>query len=319
MPCKKDVAVVRAIGIDTGKNTLHMIGLDEMGAIVLREKVSRNRIAIRLVNIPPCLIGIEAGMATHYMSRDLLALGHEVKQVPPAYAKPFRQGHKNDFRDAHAVAEAVQRPSTRCVPIKTDDQLDLQALHRVRSRLIGDRTAAINQVRGFLLEHGIAVRQGPRSLRQQLPQILATRTDVLSPRMLRIIGDIVDDWRYLDDRIERVTNEIEGLARTNMNCGQLMTVPGIGPIIASATVAAVGNGTAFAKGRDLPPGLAWCRNRCQPVIARSLAASRSAETAICVCSSSKAPAPFCSDRRVGQSTVLDPGSRLRRGVCIATF
>ena len=159
-PCKKDVAVVRTIGIDTGKNTLHMIGLDEKGAIVLREKVSRNRIAARLVNIPPCLIGIEAGMATHYMCRDLLALGHEVKQVPPAYAKPFRQGHKNDFRDAHAVAEAVQRPSTRCVPIKTDDQLDLQALHRVRSRLIGDRTAVINQLRGFLLEHGIAVTAG---------------------------------------------------------------------------------------------------------------------------------------------------------------
>src|SRR6478735_2280735 len=196
------------------------------------------------------LVGIEAGMATHYVARELGALGHDVKQVPPAYSKPFRQGHKNDFRDAHAVAEAVQRPSTRCVPIKSDDQLDLQALHRVRSRLIGDRTAVINQVRGFLLEHGIAVRQGPRSLRQQLPQILATRTDVLSPRMLRIIEDIVDDWRYLDDRIERVTDEIEGLARTDVNCGQLISVPGIGPIIASATVAAVGNGTAFAKGRD---------------------------------------------------------------------
>jgi transposase len=248
MPCKKDVAVVRAIGIDTGKNTLHMVGLDEKGAIVLREKVSRGRIAARLVNVPPCLIGIEAGMATHYLSRELLALGHQVKQVPPAYAKPFRQGHKNDFRDAHAVAEAVQRPSTRCVPIKTDDQLDLQALHRVRSRLIGDRTAVINQIRGFLLEHGIPVRQGPRFLRQQLPQILATRTDVLSPRMVRIIADIVDDWGYLDERIERVTDEIEGLARTEVSCGQLMTVPGIGPIIASAMVAAIGNGTA--KGRD---------------------------------------------------------------------
>jgi len=138
MPSKKDVEVVRAIGIDTGKNTLHLVGLDDKGAIILREKVSRGRIAARLVNVPPCLIGIEAGMATHYMSRELLALGHEVKQVPPAYARPFRQGHKNDFRDAQAVAEAVQRPSTRCVPIKTDDQLDLQALHRVRSRLIGD-------------------------------------------------------------------------------------------------------------------------------------------------------------------------------------
>jgi transposase len=250
MPSKADTGVARTIGIDTGKNTLHMIGLDEKGAIVLREKVSRTRIAARFVNLPPCLIGIEAGMATHYMARELVALGHEVKQVPPAYSKPFRQGHKNDFRDAHAVAEAVERPSTRCVPIKTDGQLDLQALHRVRSRLIGDRTAVINQLRGFLLEHGIPVRQGPRFLRRQLPQILATRTDVLSPRMVRIIGDVMADWEYLDERIERVTDEIEGLARADVSCGQLMTVPGIGPIIASAMVSAIGNGAAFAKGRD---------------------------------------------------------------------
>jgi len=137
MPCKTDVAVVHTIGIDTGKNTLHMVCLDEKGAIILREKVARSRIAARLVNVPPCLIGIEAGMASHHVARELLALGHEVKQVPPAYAKPFRQGHKNDLRDAHAICEAVQRPSTRCAPVKTADQLDLQALHRVRSRLIG--------------------------------------------------------------------------------------------------------------------------------------------------------------------------------------
>ena len=193
MSRKKVAAAAYSIGIDTGKNVLHVIGLDEKGAVVLREKVSRSRIAARLVNVPRCLIGIEAGMATHYMARELVALGHEVKQVPAAYAKPFRQGHKNDFRDAHAVAEAVQRPSTRWVPIKTDDQLDLQALHRVRSRLIGDRTAIINQLRGFLLEHGLPVRQGHCFLRQQLPQILATRTDLLSPRMVRIIGDLIHD------------------------------------------------------------------------------------------------------------------------------
>ena len=250
MPCKTDVAIACTIGIDTGKNTLHMIGLDEKGAIVLREKVSRGRITTRLVNVPQCLIGIEAGMASHYVARELLALGHEVKQVPPAYAKPFRQGHKSDFRDAHAIAEAVQRPSTRCVPVKTADQLDLQALHRVRSRLIGNRTAVINQLRGFLLEHGIPVRQGLRFLRQQLPQILATRTNVLSPRMVRIIGELMADWEYLDERIERVTGEIEALARADESCRRLMTVPGLGPIIASAMVAAIGNGTAFAKGRD---------------------------------------------------------------------
>ena len=128
MSHKTAASVAHTVGIDTGKNTLHLIGLDDKGAIVLREKIARGRIAARLANVPRCLIGIEAGMATHYVARELSLLGHDVKQVPPAYAKPFRQGHKNDFRDAYAVAEAVQRPSTRCVPVKTDNQLDLQVL-----------------------------------------------------------------------------------------------------------------------------------------------------------------------------------------------
>jgi transposase len=227
-----------------------MVGLDSYGAIVLREKVSRGRIASRFANLPPCLIGIEAGMATHYVARELAALGHEVKQVPPAYAKPFRQGHKNDFRDALAVAEAVQRPTTRFVPPKSNEQLDLQALHRVRSRLVSQRTAVINQIRGFLLERGIIVRQGLRFLRQLLPDILAKRTDVLSPRMVRIVSDLAGDWRQLDDRIETVTDEIETLAKSDDSCRRVMTVPGIGPIISSAMVAAIGNGSAFSKGRD---------------------------------------------------------------------
>ena len=227
-----------------------MIGLDEQGTIVLRETLARGRIARRLANASPCLIGIEAGMATHYVALELLALGHDVRQVPPAYAKPFRQGHKNDFLDAYAIAEAVLRPSTRCVPVKTDDQLDLQALHRVRSRLVGQRTAVINQIRSFLLERGIAVRQGPRFLRQRLPEILAKRIDVLSPRMIAIIEDLSGDWRRLDERVERVTEEIEQLAQGSESCRQLITVPGIGPLIASAMVAAIANGAAFAKGRD---------------------------------------------------------------------
>jgi transposase len=250
MPRRSTVHAATTIGIDMGKNTLHMVGLDSRGAIVLREKVSRGRIASRLANVPPCLVGIEAGMATHYVARELSALGHDVKQVPPTYAKPFRQGHKNDFRDAHAVAEAVQRATTRFVPAKTDEQLDLQALHRVRSRLVSERTAVINQIRGFLLERGIIVRQGLRFLRQQLPDILAKQTEALSPRMVRIVSDLAGDWRQLDERIKIVTDEIETLAKSDDNCRRVMTVPGIGPIISSAMVAAIGNGAAFARGRD---------------------------------------------------------------------
>ena len=152
------------------------------------------------------------------------------------------------FRDAHAVAEAVQRPTTRFVPAKTDEQLDLQALHRVRSRLVSERTAAINQIRGFLLERGIIVRQGLRFLRQLLPDILAKRADVLSPRMIRIVAELAGDWRRLDERIETVTDEIEALAKSDDSCRRVMTVPGIGPIISSAMVAAIGNGVAFARG-----------------------------------------------------------------------
>src|SRR6185503_6454707 len=249
MSRKTNTAAV-TIGIDPGKNTLHLIGLDARGAIVLREKVARDRIVARLANVSPCLIGIEAGMGTHYVTRQLLAIGHDARQVPAVYAKRFRQSHKNDFRDALAVAEAVQRPTTLCVPAKTDEQLDLQALHRVRYRLVGQRTAVINQIRCFLLEHGITVRQRLYWLRHALPDILGQRTDVLSPRMVRILEDLAQDWRRLDERIEAVTSEIEGLAKNTGACGNLMTIPGIGPIISSAVVAAIGNGTAFRRGRD---------------------------------------------------------------------
>ena len=196
--------------------------------------------------------------------------------MPNRFGKATRTTSETPTR----FAEAVQRPSTRCVPVKTDDQLDLQALHRVRSRLVGQRTAVINQVRGFLLEHGTAVRQGLRFLRQQLPDILAKRGDVLSPRMIRIMEDLSGDWRRLDERIQHVTEEIEVLAQGSESCRQLMTVPGIGPLIASAMVAAIGNGAALPRAVTLPPGSAWCRSRCRPAIGRSSDASASAAIAI---------------------------------------
>src|SRR5271166_3152359 len=146
--------------------------------------------------------------------------------------------------------EAVQRPTMKFVATKTADQLDLQALHRVRERLVSQRTGIINQIRAFLLERGVAVRQGLRFLRAELPRILARRADVLSPRMVHVIEGLAGDWRRLDERIEDLSIEIEALAHQDTACKRLMTVPGIGPIISSAMIAAIGNGAVFSKGRD---------------------------------------------------------------------
>ena len=249
MPSKADTAIARTIGIDTGKNTLHVIGLDEKGALVLRERVSRTRIAARFVNVPPCLIGMEACVGAHHLSRQLKALGHDARLMPARYVRPYSRGQKNDFRDAEAIAEAVLRPTMKFVAIKTVEQLDLQALHRVRERLVCQRTSVINQIRAFLLERGIAVRQGLRALRTEMPIVLAM-TDKLSPRMIRMIEDLCTDWRHLDARIATVSNEIKTLSEQDDGAKRLMTVPGIGPIISTATVAAIGSGDVFSKGRD---------------------------------------------------------------------
>jgi len=217
---------------------------------VLRQKWSRRQVESRFANRPPCLIGMEACVGAHHLSRRLRALGHDARLMPAKYVRPYSKGQKNDFRDAEAIAEAVQRPTIKFVATKTVDQLDLQALHRVRERLVRQRTGIINQIRAFLLERGIAVRQGRLSLRTALPHILAAPSDVVAPRMVRIIEELAGDWRRLDERIRALSDEIEAIARRDVGCERLMSVPGVGPIVSSAMVAAIGAGDAFAKGRD---------------------------------------------------------------------
>jgi transposase len=241
---------IAVIGIDIGKNSFHVVGLDRKGAIVLRQKWSRSQVGERLANIPACLIGMEACVGAHHLSRKLKALGHEPRLMPAKYVRPYSKGQKNDFRDAEAIAEAVQRPTMKFVPTKTAEQLDLQALHRVRERLVSQRTAVINQIRAFLLERGIPVRQGRQFLRAGLPTILATRSDVLSGRMRHVIEGLAEDWRRLDERIDQLSIEIEVVVHEDAGAERLMSVPGIGPIISSAMVAAVGTGATFSKGRD---------------------------------------------------------------------
>jgi transposase len=243
-------AAIAAVGIDIGKNSFHVVGHDERGAIVLRQKWSRGQMEARFANMPACLIGMEACVGAHHLSRKLKALGHDARLMPAKYVRPYSKGQKNDFRDAETIVEAVQRPTMKFVATKTAEQLDLQALHRVRERLVSQRTGIINQIRAFLLERGIAVRQGFRFLRAELPRILATPPDVLSSRMVHLIEGLASDWHRLDERIQDLSSEIQAIARQEVGCERLMSVPGIGPIISSAMVAAIGAGDAFTKGRD---------------------------------------------------------------------
>ena len=162
---------IAVVGIDIGKNSFHVVGQDERGTIVLHQKWSRGQVEARFANMPPCLIGMEACVGAHHLSRKLKALGHDARLMPAQYVRPYSKGQKNDFRDAEAIAEAVQRPTMKFVATRTAEQLDLQALHRVRARLVSQRTGIINQIRAFLLERGIPVRQGLRFLRAEVAKL----------------------------------------------------------------------------------------------------------------------------------------------------
>jgi transposase len=171
---------ISTIGIDLSKTTFHLIGLSPRGDIVLRKKLSRKQLLTYAATRKPMLIGMEACAGAHYLARALRDQGHDARLMPAQYVKPYVKTNKNDYLDAEAIAEAVQRPTMRFVPIKNDEQLDLQALHRVRDRWVARRTAVMNQIRGFLLERGIAIRKGPSYLVTQL-QVIFTEGDSSFP------------------------------------------------------------------------------------------------------------------------------------------
>lgn len=241
---------LHTIGIDLGKTIFHLVGLDGHGKMVVRKRLSRTQLLAYTANLPACLIGMEACSGAHFLGTALAAQGHEVRLLPAQFVKPFLKSNKNDYLDAEAIAEAVQRPSMRFVPIKTGDQLDLQALHRVRDRLVSRRTSVINQLRAFLLERGITFRQGRAYLRKRMPELLEDAEQNLSPRMRRLLDHLWQEWKGLEAQIEELSDEIADIASQDAACRRLLSVPGVGPLVATAMVAAIGNGSAFAKGRD---------------------------------------------------------------------
>jgi len=241
---------IRSIGIDLGKTTFHLVALGDRGKILLKKKLSRKGLLALTVNLPPSLIGLEACSGSHFLARALREQGHDARLIPAQFVKPFLKSNKNDFLDAEAIAEAVDRENMRFVPIKTDDQLDLQALHRVRERLVTRRTSVINQVRAFLLERGITFRKGPATLRREMPEILENADTQLSTRIRSLLAMLWEEWKELERQIDSLDNEIERICASDAGCQRLLQVPGIGPLVGSALVAAIGNGAAFRRGRD---------------------------------------------------------------------
>ena len=246
----EDLAVV---GIDIGKDTFHLVGFDHSGQLVLRKQIKRLAVNATFDKLPRCVVGMEACLSAHFVSRTLRGMGFDPRIIPAIYVKPFNKGQKNDYNDAEAIAEAAPRPNLRTVTEKSQDQLDLQALHRVRARLVSRRTATINQIRACLIEQGVTVRSGLRALRNFFVTILEQRREEISPRMRSILIGLYGDWLWLNDRIAAVSKEIEEISRAEDNCVNIMSIPGIGPMISTAMVAAVGQGEAFDRGRDFAP------------------------------------------------------------------
>src|ERR1051326_8614865 len=241
---------IASVGIDLGKTTFHLVALNEHGKIVIKNKFSRQELLAFTANLPASLIGIEACSGAHFIGAALREQGHDVRLIPAQFVKPFLKSNKNDFLDAEAIAEAVARENMRFVPIKTNDQLDLQALHRVRDRLVHRRTALINQIRGFLLERGIVFPAGAANLRNRMAAILEDTGQNLTPRMRKLLAHLWQEWKALNTEIDSVSDEIGTIAENDVSCKRLRRIPGVGTLVATATVAAIGNGAAFRKGRE---------------------------------------------------------------------
>jgi len=242
---------IATLGIDIGKTWFHLIGCNRAGTPVARHRLNRGKLMQFIANLPRCLIGMEACPGSQHFARAFQSHGHDVRLIAPKFIKPYIKGQKNDFNDAAAIAEAVTRPTMRFVLPKSNDQLDLQAIHRVRDRMVGERTAVINQIRGFLIEYGLPVKEGRAALRRNLASVLEDAGNGLSGKMRQLIARLREHWQQLELQIDQCMEEIDLIVSRNDDCRRLVSIPGIGSLGATALVAAVGNATTFRKGREL--------------------------------------------------------------------
>jgi transposase len=238
-------------GIDLGKNTFHIVGLDGIGKPIQRMTMSRATIFQFFSMASRALIGMEACPGSQWLSRKLEALGHQVRIIPAQFVKPYVKSNKNDLIDAAAIAEAVTRPSMRFVRSKSTEQVEIQTMHRIRDRLVASRTQLINQARAFCLEFGIVMRGGPGNFKKDLPDILTDESNDLTPRMRELINGLLSDVFLVEERIEQVTRDIESVAKRSEIALRLESIPGIGHLSATAILASVGDAKQFRKARDM--------------------------------------------------------------------
>jgi transposase len=246
---KKRIEGVTVYGIDIGKSSFHVVGLDAAGKPVVRTKFRRDRLLQYFANTVPATIGMESCPGSQWLARKLAMMGHAAKIIPAQFVKPYVKSNKNDMVDAAAIAEAVTRPTMRFVQVRQPEQCARQALHRVRDRYMSQRTGLINQIRGFLLEFGIPLRQGSGVFKIDVPRVLGDEQNELPPSMRSLLADLWNDFKSLEVRIEQITQQIQRSVQYSDTARRLMTVPGIGPLTASALEASAGNGHQFTNGR----------------------------------------------------------------------
>ncbi|MDW9714510.1 IS110 family transposase [Sinorhizobium meliloti] len=251
MPKRNVPRLAAVYGIDIGKNIFHVVGLGSDGVPVQKVRFRRDTLLQFFARAAPAIVGMESCAGSQWIARKIQALGHKVRLIPAQFVKPYVKSNKTDVIDAEAIAEAATQPTMRFATLKSEEQADLQALHRVRDQMIGTRTRLINQMRAFCLEYGIALRQGAGLFKLDLPQVLEDQSNDLSPAMRKLLANLFADLRQLEHRIGDLTREIEAIANREDVARRLMTIPGIGALGATALLAAIGNGRQFHKARDL--------------------------------------------------------------------
>lgn len=245
---------ITLLGIDIGKHSFHLHGQDKLGKQVLRKKLTRLQLMRTVAQLPVCTVVMESCAGAHWLGREIARHGHQVKLIAPQYVKPFVKGNKNDFIDAEAICEAASRPSMRFVSLKTPEQQTLSALHRLRDALIGNRTAAINQVHAFLLEFGVALPIGHAAI-QRLPTLLDQHGEVLPPRMVAVLLRLYEQIQGLNREIKDIEMNLNQQLKEDDAGSRLLSIPGIGPITASALAAEAGDASQFRSGRDFAASL----------------------------------------------------------------